>query len=229
MAKNYLTCFGLLHEGIWRQNPLDFVPRFNSTLNVSLAGNASLTWTGPSSCEYKIYEPSSLKTCLSKNYPRVQIIGDSRARQYWSAMKPLLADDVEENFVMFDSAWNMPKENSLVVNSTGLIVNQAWVDKFRVPAFRTKLGVKPMMRKRLVINEDEAPDVIIMTALILHTITQFGIEDSARMNNIEPRDFFQNKYQISFRSFKDPCFYHASNLGRCNFSYWLVHTRTFDR
>lgn len=149
-----------------------------------MAGNASLAWTGPGSCEYKIYDPPTLKSCLSKNYPKVQIVGDSRARQYWAAIKPLVADEVEENFVMFDSAWQMPTENKLEVNSTGLVIDQAWVKKYG--ALQKAMRMRYSTRSRSLGFQPDAhraPNLVIMTAMILHPVTMSGIERDQTWND----------------------------------------------
>jgi hypothetical protein len=181
---NYKTCFGLLHEGGWSEMVPDFEPEANSTFQVSMAGNASLAWTGPGSCEYKIYDPPTLKSCLSKNYPTVQIVGDSRARQYWAAIKPLVADEVEEHFIMFDSAWQMPTENKLEVNSTGLVIDQAWVKKYG--ALQKSMRMRYSTRsKALGFQPDahRAPNLVIMTAMILHPVTMSGLERDPTWND----------------------------------------------
>lgn len=182
-SNQYKTCFGLLHEGGWRESVPDFEVEANSTLQVTMAGNASLAWTGPPSCEYKIYEPASLKKCLSTHFPRVQIVGDSRARQYWAALKPLLDDNVEENFVMFDSAWQMPTENVLKVNSTGLKVDQAWVKKYGALQKAMRIRYARRGASGFMPDEEKVPDLIVMTAMILHPVTMSGIERDETWNN----------------------------------------------
>ena len=133
-----------------------------------------------------MYDPPSFKSCLSKNYPKVQIVGDSRARQYWSAIKPLVGDNVEENFIMFDSAWQMPTENKLQVNSTGLVVDQAWVKKYGALPKAMRIRYASRGSSGFMPDEDKVPSLIIMTAMILHPVTMSGIERDATWNNTEP-------------------------------------------
>ena len=100
----------------------------NTTTGVTLAGNAQMTWSGPDSCNYKVYQPNEIKRCLKRHYSRIQFIGDSRARQYFSALKPLITENNQtRKFVMFDSSWQLPQENRL--DAGGIVLDQAWVRK----------------------------------------------------------------------------------------------------
>ena len=93
-----------------------------TTDGMSFRGNATYSWRGPeSSCEYNIYTPSTMKQCLAQHYPKVMIIGDSRGRQIYSAMKPLLTN-TKRPFTMFDSARDMADSNILHVNGTDITI-----------------------------------------------------------------------------------------------------------
>ena len=73
-------------------------------------------WRGPGSCKYREYSVESAKQCLAKQYPNIMLIGDSRGRQIFSALRQLL-NSPESPFMMFDSAWKMPESN--FVNAQG--------------------------------------------------------------------------------------------------------------
>ena len=122
----------------------------NTTEGVSFGGNKVLQWkldSGVSKCGYKIYQLPEIKMCLNNHYNKIQIFGDSRGRQYFSSIRPILGLlDAESNnsnqttlypgskkmiddpFIMFDSAWNFPNENREVWNSDNSSFN-VWIDQ----------------------------------------------------------------------------------------------------
>ena len=118
----YQKCSILLHEGSWKNVTIDETHHENPAgtsdytrhENISLAGWGNYYWAGPKTCGYKIYQPEEVRECFLENYPEIIILGDSRSRQYWSALKPILETTPEHksHFRMFDSSLTMPKKNA---------------------------------------------------------------------------------------------------------------------
>ena len=106
---------------------------------------------------------------MKNHYPVVQVLGDSRARQYWSAIKPLITPEAD-HYVMFDSAWQMPTENHLSLPEVGIEMDQAWVKK--------SAAITKSMRLRY--KNGTRPNVLIVTAMILHPVTMSGMRQGCQ-------------------------------------------------
>ena len=181
------TCTNVLHRGRWIRNtgkmhyirrrmvqewekdhpdenledqdthPLAELNKLNTTKGVTMSGNSDIRWSGPDTCNYRIYHPNEIKRCLKRHYNKIQFVGDSRARQYFSALKPLITENNEtRKYVMFDSSWQLPQEN--VMNKSGIYMDQAWV--------RKSIQINKVWRHRYGNGESE-PDLLVITAMIL--------------------------------------------------------------
>lgn len=163
-------CIDVLHKGRWEQVVCD-------ACDNKLSGNKTIQWSGPLSCDYKSYTAQSALSCLKK-FQNIHIYGDSRSRQIGSAIKSILFPDItfttmkehqyeSDPFYYFDSAKEFPKNN--VIQTDTLKVRQHWINHY------------DQFSKVLSQIKYEKPEVIIITALILHPLTMTGFENK---NNI---------------------------------------------
>ena len=107
------TCSNVLLTGEWETLYPDKTVHWNTTKHSSFSGNAYMSWRGPQSCGLKVYKWQEMQECLRDNYPVVQFIGDSRARQIFTVFKGIISKKDENDgvdvFQMFDKT--EPKES----------------------------------------------------------------------------------------------------------------------
>lgn len=153
---------------------LDYVRHFynpNSTQNTDMSGNNLIKWEydpTKSDSGLKIYTTQEIKSCLSTYFLNILLIGDSRTRQYYSALKSLL----QNSYVMFDSAWQIKKYNLDQLDN--LLIRQDWIVKYSAGQATYNLGPNAKKSKNLNFQ----PNLIIISNVILHYFYMSGLETS---------------------------------------------------
>ena len=198
------------------QNTRFFYEESNSTTGVTMVGNSDITWSGPETCQYKTYQPNEIKRCIKRHYNKIQFIGDSRARQYYTSLKPIISESNDtKKFIMFDSAWQLPQENRYKSESSGIQLDQAWV--------RKSVQMQKAWRHRYNKIEDE-PNLVIITAMILHPITMTGSEAKNKelADKLRNSDYLEQEFLEAKREFKDSLIPFLTNLVKRNANMTII-------
>ena len=205
----YQKCSTLLHNGHWKNVTLD--PNFPNNWaasndfsrhqNLSLAGWANYYWSGPKSCGYKIYQPEEVRKCFIENYPEIIILGDSRGRQIYSALKPIVDVEPEHksHFRMFDSAIKMEYNNQVYYfpndtspSSLNKNITQVW--------FKRSLLISQFLANiddEIINGNRSIPNAIIIAGPMLHAVTQTGKEKDPKWARIfKEQNFIENDSKI---------------------------------
>lgn len=178
----------------------------NTTEGVSFNGNSMMQWdTKPAFCTYKIYQPTEVLKCFQIHYPRIQIFGDSRARQYYSSLKPILSKvGLADNFFMWDDSWKFSDSSFINYTDLGIWIDQAWTKKaLQIPkAWIDRYG-------KYTSNPKILPDLVIMPAMILHPLVASGAEErfpevyERLANKTDP--FMDSEYKFALEHMEQKC------------------------
>ena len=226
---SFETCTNILNHGKWQYQPNyhEIIKSGNSSIqnqiqkikdsfyntnltdpqSINLGYNNLLKWNsifgGRKLCDVNFYKTSQVKSCL-KEYNSIQIIGDSRARQYFSALKSIL----QNNFLMFDSAWQMPASNYLEAQELSqdgssphpIKIHQAWVrHASQLPSFWSRRYTDHNY------TTTESPKLFIITAMILHALTMSGREDQDEklLKSMKNGTFFVETFSKVEKEFRE--------------------------
>ena len=151
----------------------------NTTLKQTLNQNGLIRWDSNTNCQQKVYNPYTLKQCLSENFQNIQVYGDSRGRQFWDAFRGILAynktkndsadssytvtDKYEEiptnGFYMNDGHW--PPSDIISVNHNDQKIS------LRYDSYMSVDGVKEHIQK---VYPNKLPKVIVILEQVLHQL-----------------------------------------------------------
>lgn len=165
------NCTNLLHDGFWRN------PGAGEQINsYSFNGNRSMVWEPGKSvnCDWVVYTWPKMAQCFesaSKTFNTsgsdrsiLRVIGDSRGRQYFSAIHALLTGSDQ----IYDSV-SSKKDNTLsIFNFT---ISQKWLNKLQTKTEKMKIYLK---------ENSASAYLTIIPAMTLHPIFTSGFERTAQ-------------------------------------------------
>ena len=122
-----------------------------------------MKWETMADCNMKIYQPKEIYDCFSQ-YGSVQVLGDSRARQIFTALRSII-NDTDNPLVMFDNKYHGLNRwhNQVITANSDIRLHQLYIKYYH--------DLVEFLKGRHLPNgkyvEIEQPKLIILPSIIL--------------------------------------------------------------